>query len=91
MNGDTTDARGGLAERVKKLAQARGWTTDELAKRAMVPPPELAALLESTEDVGVSVILRLAGALDVEVDDLIGGIGWVPGPDGGEYRVDDET
>jgi transcriptional regulator with XRE-family HTH domain len=89
MDGDTTDGRRGLAERVEQLADVRGWTTEELAEHAELGSAELAALFSGTEEVGVSVILRLAGALGVEADDLIGGIVWVPGPTGGEYRICD--
>jgi transcriptional regulator with XRE-family HTH domain len=89
MDVESSDARRGLAERLERFVRARGWTTDELAARARVKPSELAALFGGTEEVGVSVILRLAGALGVEVDDLIGGIDWVPGPNGGEYRISD--
>jgi transcriptional regulator with XRE-family HTH domain len=88
MDGETNEARRELAERVEGLVRGRGWTMDDLVRRARVEPLELAALLDGTEEVGISLILRLAGALDVETDALIGGIEWVPGPDGGEYRVD---
>jgi transcriptional regulator with XRE-family HTH domain len=89
MEGEAKDPRRGLAERIEELSGVRGWTTQQLADRAEVEPSEIEALLDGTGEVGVSVILRLAGALDVEVDDLIGGIDWVPGPGGGEYRICD--
>jgi transcriptional regulator with XRE-family HTH domain len=90
MDGDSKDARRALAQRIERHRRARDWTTGQLAERARIEPSELEKLLDGTEEVGVSVILRLAGALDVEIDDLVGGIHWVPGPDGGEYPIDDE-
>ena len=90
MDGDTNEARRKLSERIGGLVEERGWTRDELARRAKIEPSELASLLDGTGEPGISLILRLAGALNVEVDDLIGGIEWRPGPNGGEYRVGDE-
>jgi len=88
MEGMSRDGRGELAERIDRLARARGWTTAELASRAKVEPAQIAALGEGV-DVGVSVLVRLAGALEVEVDELVRGIGWDPDGGGGSYPVED--
>lgn len=89
MDEDKKDARFVLAARVERLRGARGLTIDGLAERAQVDRRQVEAVLDGSSDVGISVILRLAGALDVTADELVDGISWVPGPSGGEYRADD--
>lgn len=88
MEEDTTDARSALAHRIEGLRVDRGLTIDVLAERAQVGRRQVETLLDGTSDVGISVILRLAGALDVKVEELVDGISWSPGPSGGAYRVD---
>jgi transcriptional regulator with XRE-family HTH domain len=88
MDGDATDARLALAARIEDLRAARGLTIDGLAERSGVDRAQLQAVLDGTSEVGISVFLRLAGALDVQVEDLVDGISWKPGPAGGEYRTD---
>lgn len=88
MAEETRDARAALAQRIDRLRCERGWTIEELANRAECDPVQLRSLLNSFPDVGVSVIIRLAGALEVGPDELLEGIVWIPdGKGGGEYRV----
>jgi transcriptional regulator with XRE-family HTH domain len=77
-----------LVARIEALRLGRGWTIGELAEHAEMAPEYLERFLADTPDVGVSVILRLSGALEVEPEDLLGGIEWAPdGRGGGEYRI----
>jgi transcriptional regulator with XRE-family HTH domain len=89
MDKDTTDARSALAARIEDLRVDQGLTIDGLAERAQVDRRQIEEMLEGTSDVGISVILRLAGALDVKIEKLLDGISWSPGPSGGEYRAED--
>jgi transcriptional regulator with XRE-family HTH domain len=88
MDSDATDARLALATRIDGLRALRGLTIDGLAERSGVDRRQIEAVLHGTSDVGISVMLRLAGALEVKVEDLIDGISWMPGPEGGRYRTD---
>jgi transcriptional regulator with XRE-family HTH domain len=75
-----------LVGRIESLRRERGLTVEELAARAEVGRRVLEALAEGA-DVGILEIVRLAGALDVEPDELLEGIEWVPdGRGGGGYR-----
>lgn len=90
MADETRDARATLARRIERLRCERGWTVGDLAERAECDPALLRSLPDGLPDVGVSVIIRLAGALGVGPDDLLDGIEWLPdGEGGGEYRLDD--
>jgi transcriptional regulator with XRE-family HTH domain len=88
MADETRNARAALAQRIDRLRCQRGWTIEELADRVECDPAQLRSLLDNFPDVGVSVIIRLAGALEVGPEDLLDGIEWLPdGKGGGEYRA----
>lgn len=90
MPNETGNAGAVLVARVEALRRARAWTIDDLAERAEISLELLERFLADTPDVGVSVVLRLAGALGVEPDELLRGIEWIPdGRGGGGYRVGD--
>jgi transcriptional regulator with XRE-family HTH domain len=90
MPNETRNAAVVLVARVEALRRGKAWTIGDLAERAEISPELLECFLADTPDVGVSVILRLAGALGVEPEELLRGIEWVPdGRGGGEYRVGD--
>ena len=58
---------------IRKLRETRGWTQEQLAKKARVSQSYL-SLLESGERgqaPSVRIALRLARALDVEVEKLL--------------------
>jgi transcriptional regulator with XRE-family HTH domain len=88
MADKTKNAGEVLVARIEALRQKRDWSIEDLARRAEMSPDDLRGFLAETPDVGVSAILRLAGALAVEPGELLGGIEWTPdGSGGGEYRV----
>ncbi len=92
MAEETRDARAALAQRIERLRSERAWTIEELAERAECDLVQLRSLLDGFPDVGVSVIIRLAGALRVGPDELLDGIEWSPdGEGGGEYRIEDSA
>jgi transcriptional regulator with XRE-family HTH domain len=77
-----------LVGRIEALRREHDLSIDDLARRAEMSPDDLRGFLAETPDIGVSAILRLAGALGVEPGELVGGIEWAPdGRGGGEYRV----
>jgi hypothetical protein len=89
----TRDAGEALAARIETLRSRRALSIDDLAWRAEMSPDDLRGFLADTPDVGVFVILRLAGALEVDPGELLGGIEWAPDGSGsgdGEFRVNPE-
>jgi transcriptional regulator with XRE-family HTH domain len=61
-----------IGKRVLELRKASKMTQDELADAAQVPQGNISRLERGdVEDVHVSTLLRLAGALRTTVDDLL--------------------
>jgi transcriptional regulator with XRE-family HTH domain len=88
MSDSPRNAGSALVGRIESLRREQGLTFEELATRADVDRPLLESLAEGAPDVGISVLVRLAGALGVDPGELLEGIDWVPdGQGGGEYRV----
>ena len=70
-----------LGEKLKALREARGWTQQELAQRAHVRPALLSELeTGKKEDTTGRVLRRLARALHVSVDYLVGMYNGPPDP-----------
>jgi transcriptional regulator with XRE-family HTH domain len=87
MNGRPTDPRRHLAAKVARLQAERGFSAESLAARARLDLEELERILRGEAPVALDVIFLLAGALEVEPGELLGGLAWVPdGEGGGEYR-----
>jgi transcriptional regulator with XRE-family HTH domain len=61
-----------MAARIQKARRARGWSQEELARRAGVTRPYLARLETGRQDPRVSTIVKLARALRVPVGRLVG-------------------
>lgn len=61
-----------FGERVKGLRLLRGWTRDDLAKRASISVPYLGCVEHGQRDLSVGYALRLAKAFDVPVRLLLG-------------------
>jgi transcriptional regulator with XRE-family HTH domain len=62
-----------LGERLKSLREMRGLSRSELARRAHVHRPTIIELEEGRQkDVGVSIAIRLAKALGVKLELLVG-------------------
>ncbi|HEX4305565.1 MAG TPA: helix-turn-helix transcriptional regulator [Solirubrobacterales bacterium] len=90
MSDSPSNAGSALVGRIESLRRERGLTFEELATRADVDRPLLESLAGGAPDVGITVLVRLAGALGVDPSELLEGIDWVPdGRGGGEYRVAD--
>jgi transcriptional regulator with XRE-family HTH domain len=88
MSDSPRKAGAALVGRIEGMRRERGLTIEELAARAEVDRTVLDSLAEGTPDVGVSALIRVAAALDVDPGDLLEGIEWVPdGRGGGDYRV----
>jgi transcriptional regulator with XRE-family HTH domain len=64
---------GTVGMKVKQLRAARGWTQDELAKRAKIARVSIARLEKSPKSrrPGLRTIARLAKALGVPVTELL--------------------
>jgi transcriptional regulator with XRE-family HTH domain len=60
-----------MAGRIQRLREARGWSQQELAKRARISREYLARLETGRQDPRVSVLLKVARALNTTIDDLV--------------------
>jgi len=60
-----------LAENVRNLRDARGLTQGQLAERAGVPRATLSLLESGSANPTLSVLLRVCGALDVRIEELL--------------------
>jgi transcriptional regulator with XRE-family HTH domain len=87
MADDTRDPGSLLGDRIEQLRRDRGLTVEQLTESAELDRAELEAVADGV-DVSIFSISRIAGALGVELDDLLDGISWTPG-EGGDYRVED--
>lgn len=59
--------------KIAQLRAARGWSMNELARRSGLNPPTLQKIeTGKTEDPGVSMILAIARALAVTVEQIVG-------------------
>jgi transcriptional regulator with XRE-family HTH domain len=57
--------------RLRSLRQARGWTIDELARRANMSPSTISRLETGRRRLAIDHLVMLAGALDTTVDELL--------------------
>jgi transcriptional regulator with XRE-family HTH domain len=83
VEGPVLPARVNFSERVESLRRERGYSKETLAARAKLDLGELDELLDGRRKVEVDAIYLLAGALGVEVEDLLDGIRWDPSAEGG--------
>jgi transcriptional regulator with XRE-family HTH domain len=82
------DPESALGQRIDQLRRASGLSVEELANRADLDRSQLESLLHGVQDVGIFVLIRLAGALGVEPGEILDTVTWVPRRDGGEYRME---
>ena len=61
-----------FAERLKAARALRGWTQAELAERAGLPPTSIAHFESGSRKPSFDTLRRLAAALDVSTDYLLG-------------------
>jgi transcriptional regulator with XRE-family HTH domain len=73
-----------LAKRLQAVATSRGLSVEGLAVRSGLDRHEVQRVL-SGHDAGITVLIRLAGALEIDPAQLLEGIDWIPG-EGGRGR-----
>lgn len=76
------------ADVVTRLREARGWSQEMLARKALLDPKTLSNLLSGRRPPRLSTIAKLAKALGVEPGELIEGQDAGPPPDAPEKRVE---
>jgi transcriptional regulator with XRE-family HTH domain len=86
--GHTTDPLLALAAKLERRRRSRGMTVESVAERSGLDRAQVKRVLEGRENAGISAMLRLAGALEIDPGELFDGIVWVPVEGGGEYRVE---
>jgi transcriptional regulator with XRE-family HTH domain len=60
-----------MAKRLKQLRNAKGWTQEELARRARISRVHLARIETARMEPTLGIIEKLAKALKVKVGDLV--------------------
>ena len=60
-----------FGDRVKKLRETKGWSQEELAKRAGLHRTYIGSIERSERNVSLINIARIAKALKVKISDLI--------------------
>lgn len=71
MTPESTTTR--LASRLRSLREERGWSQTELADRADSTQQHVSLLESGAHAPSLGMLLRLARALDVTLDELAGG------------------
>lgn len=67
-----------FGENIRRYRQKQGITQKSLAYRAGLNRRSISALENGKHEPSASTILRLAGALDVTLEDLLSGSGEIP-------------
>ncbi|HEX3736059.1 MAG TPA: helix-turn-helix transcriptional regulator [Solirubrobacterales bacterium] len=79
-----------FGENLLRVRQARKLSQEGLAAQAGIHRTQITLLESGRREPRLLTIVRLAGALEVEVSMLLEGITWRPdGPGGGEFVVTD--
>ena len=68
----TTDTPGHLADNIRQLRERRGLTQQQLAKISSVPRPTIANLESGSANPTLNVLIKVAAALSVSIEELIG-------------------
>jgi hypothetical protein len=74
------DARVRLGQNVAVHRLRAGLSRAEVGRRALASGAWLKTAEEGRAGAGLDAWVRLAGSLDVTLDDLLDGVTWVPGP-----------
>lgn len=61
-----------LSENVRQLRESRGFTQDQMAKLSGVPRPTWATLESGSANPTLAVLIKVASALQVSIEELIG-------------------
>ncbi len=70
--GPKHDASSNLAANIKQLREARGLTQQQVSKLADVPRPTLANLESGTANPTLGVLVKVANALQIGLEELLG-------------------
>jgi transcriptional regulator with XRE-family HTH domain len=71
----------GVGANLLKLRRREGLSQAEVGRRAGLERSEVAKLESGMRIPRIDTLIRLAGAMAVDVEDLVEGIVWVPAPD----------
>jgi transcriptional regulator with XRE-family HTH domain len=70
-----------------RVRQARRLSQESLAERAGIHRTQISLFETGQRQPLLETLIRLAGALEISLPTLLEGIGFRPGPGGGEFRV----
>jgi transcriptional regulator with XRE-family HTH domain len=76
--GDRETVKSALGDRIKRRRQELGLTQEEVAELAEVDRKHISSIETGKTDPGAWTLIRIAGALKIEVHCLLDGLIWVP-------------
>jgi transcriptional regulator with XRE-family HTH domain len=80
-----------FGDNLRRVRKDAGLSQEEAGIRASLHRTEIGLLERGERIPRIDTAIKLAGAVDVSVGDLLAGIGWNPGRSlPGEFRVGDE-
>jgi transcriptional regulator with XRE-family HTH domain len=69
-----------LGENLRRVRRREDLTQEELAKRASLHRTAIGLIENARRVCRTDTLIQLAGAMDVPPEELLDGIGWIPGP-----------
>lgn len=70
--------RGRFSENLRRARVERGFSQEEFARLADMHRTEVSTLERGRREPRLGTLIKLSGALDVSLDELLEGIGWKP-------------
>ncbi len=69
---DTTSISGNIRQNIQRLRELRNFSQAQVSRMAGIPRPTLANLESGSSNPTIAVLVRIAAALEVSVEELIG-------------------
>lgn len=70
-----------LGENLRRVRRRQGLSQEQVAVRASLHRTEIGLLEHGERTCRIDTLIRLAGAIGVGPEELLGGIEWIPGPE----------
>jgi transcriptional regulator with XRE-family HTH domain len=70
-----------FGENLRRVRRREGLSQEQLAKRASLHRTEVGVLERGGRTCRIDTLIQLAGAMAARPEELLEGIGWIPGPE----------
>lgn len=71
----------GFGENLRRVRRREGLSQEQLGRRASLHRTEIGLLERGGRACRIDTLIRVAGALEVQPEELLPGIAWIPAPD----------